>query len=211
MRAVRRLHRGCAVVVTVFVLAHLANHLAALAGIAAHLRFMDAARLVYRQPVVEVILLLCAAGQAGSGLWLVQAGWHKRAGWLAWLQAASGAYLALFLLIHVGAVLAGRIVLDLDTNVHFAAAGLQIWPYQLFFVPYYFLAVVAVFAHLGCALARRAGPAPRSRALAVALPLSAGVVLSGLVVVALMGRLYPYQVPQLYKDTYPAQAIAAHP
>ena len=141
----------------------------------------------------------------------MQAGWKRRTGWLAWLQAASGAYLALFLLIHVGAVLAGRTMLDLDTNVHFAAAGLQIWPYQLFFVPYYFLAVAAVFAHLGCALARRAGPAPRARALAVALPLSAGIVISSLVVVALMGGLYPYQVPQKYLDTFPAQAGATHP
>ncbi|MFC5462530.1 hypothetical protein [Massilia niabensis] len=211
MRTVRKLHRTCAAVVALFVLAHVVNHLAALGGIAAHLRFMDVARLVYRQPLAEAVLLLCAAGQAGSGLWLVRSGWKRRSGWLAWLQAVSGMYLALFLLIHVAAVLAGRTVLDLDTNVHFAAAGLQVWPYQLFFVPYYFLAVVAVFAHLGCALARRAGPAPRMRALAAGLPLSAGVVFSGLVLAALMGKLYPYEVPQAYKNTYPAQAAAARP
>jgi hypothetical protein len=202
MRIVRTLHRRCAVVVTLFVLAHLANHAAALGGITAHLRFMEGARLVYRQPVVETVLLLCVALQAGSGLWLAASGWKRRSGRIAWLQAASGAYLALFLLIHVGAVLLGRSVLELDTNVHFAAAGLQVWPYQLFFVPYYFLAVAAVFAHLGCALARRA----RSRAAMVAgAPLAAGVVFSGLVLAALMGKLYPYEVPQAYRDTFQAQ------
>jgi hypothetical protein len=202
MRIVRTLHRRCAVVVTLFVLAHLANHAAALGGIAAHLRFMEGARLVYRQPVIEAVLLLCVALQAGSGLWLAASGWKRRSGWIAWLQAASGAYLALFLLIHVGAVLFGRGVLELDTNVHFAATGLQVWPYQLFFVPYYFLAVAAVFAHLGCALARRA----RSTAgLAAGVPLAAGVVFSGLVLVALMGKLYPYEVPQAYRNTYQAQ------
>lgn len=58
MRIVRKLHRGGALLVGVFVLMHLANHLAALGGIAAHLRFMEAARLVYRQPLVEGLLLL---------------------------------------------------------------------------------------------------------------------------------------------------------
>jgi hypothetical protein len=202
MRAVRTLHRRCAVVVVLFVLAHLANHAAALGGVAAHLRFMEGARLVYRQPLVEIALLLCVAFQAGSGLWLAGAAWKRRLGWIARLQAASGAYLALFVLIHVGAVLVGRSVLELDTNVHFAAAGLQAWPYQLFFIPYYFLALVAVFAHLGCALARRARSAP---ALAAGLPLAAGVVFSGLVLAALMGKLYPYEVPQAYRNTWQAQ------
>jgi hypothetical protein len=213
MRTVRKLHRYGAIVVTLFVLAHLANHLAALGGIAGHLRFMEAARVVYRQPVVETLLLLGVAAQAGSGLRLLGAGWKRRRGWIAGLQAASGAYLALFLLIHVSAVLFGRLVLDLDTNVHFAAAGLQAWPYSLFFVPYYFLAVLAVFTHLGCALARRAGPAPRKRAAALAVPMGVGVVLSGMVLAALMGKLYPYQVPQPYQATYQAayQAQAAPP
>jgi hypothetical protein len=196
MRAVRKLHRGGALLVGAFVLMHLANHLAALGGIAAHLRFMETARLVYRQPLVETVLLLAVAAQAVSGLRLLVAGWQRKAGWIARLQAASGAYLALFLLIHVAAVLVGRAVLDLDTNVHFAAAGLQVWPYQLFFVPYYFLALLALFTHLGCALARRTGPAP------LVLPVCAGLVVSGLVVAVLMGKLLPYEVPQTYKNTY---------
>jgi hypothetical protein len=211
MKSVRKLHRYGATVVTLFVLAHLANHLAALGGIAAHLRFMEAARVVYRQPLVETLLLLGVAAQAGSGLRLLGAGWKRRSGWIASLQAASGACLALFLLIHVSAVLFGRAVLDLDTNVHFAAAGLQAWPYNLFFVPYYFLAVLAVFTHLGCALARRAGPAPGKRVAALAVPMSVGVVLSSMVLAALMGKLYPYEVPQRYMTTYQAQAAAAPP
>lgn len=209
MKTVRQLHRFGAVLVTLFVLAHLSNHVAALGGIAAHLRFMDAARLVYRQPVVETLLLLAVVVQSGSGLRLLVSGWTRRRGWLAWLQAGSGACLALFLLIHVPAVLVGRTVLGLDTNVHFAAAGLQAWPYQAFFLPYYFLAVLAVFTHLGCALARRAGPLPGRRAAAVAVPMCTGAVLSGIVVAALMGKLYPYEVPQAYRNTYQAQAMPA--
>jgi hypothetical protein len=203
MKRARKLHRVGAVVLALFVLAHLANHLAALGGIAAHLRFMEAARVVYRQPVVETLLLFGFVVQAGSGLGLLVSGWTRRRGWLAWLQAGSGAYLALFLLIHVPAVLFGRAVLDLDTNVHFAAAGLQVWPYSLFFVPYYFLAVLAVSTHLGCALARRTGPAPGRRAYAVVVTICLGAVVSGMVVAALMGMLYPYTVPLAYLKTYP--------
>lgn len=194
MKTVRKLHRGGALLVGIFVLIHLANHLAALQGIEAHLRFMEAARLLYRQPLVEGLLLLAVLAQAASGLRMLMG--KRRSDPIARLQAASGAYLALFLLIHVSAVLFGRAVLDLDTNVHFAAAGLQVWPYQLFFVPYYFLAVLALFAHLGCALARRAGTA------ALVVPLCAGALVSSLIVAALMGKLLPYEVPPMYRQTY---------
>lgn len=85
MKAVRKLHRYGAVVVALFVLAHLANHLAALGGIDAHLRFMAAARLVYRQPLVELVLLAAVTVQARTGLRLLAAGW-RRPGWLPRLQ-----------------------------------------------------------------------------------------------------------------------------
>jgi succinate dehydrogenase/fumarate reductase cytochrome b subunit len=206
MITLRALHRTTAVIVTIFVTVHVANHLAALAGVAAHLHFMEQVRVVYRRPVIETGLLLCVAMQATSGLWLVRSGWKKRSGLIAWLQAASGAYLALFLFIHVVAILFGRAVLGLDTNVHFAAAGLHARPFQYFFAPYYFLAVLAVFTHLGCAMSRYAGPALQSRAFAVFLPLCVGAVISSLVLAALMGKMYPYEVPQKYQDTYRPQA-----
>ena len=202
MKRLRTLHRYGGIGVALFVLVHLANHLAALGGIEAHLRFMEEARRVYRQPIVEIALLLLVALQAGSGVRLLAAGWKRRRGGIAWMQALSGGYLALFLLIHVAAVLFGRAVLDLDTNVHFAAAGLQVWPYQLFFVPYYFLAVLALFTHLGCALARRAAMAPHRRLAALAVPMCVGGVLAAVLLAALMGELYPYEVPQAYAATY---------
>jgi succinate dehydrogenase/fumarate reductase cytochrome b subunit len=202
MISLRAFHRSTAVLVTIFVTVHVANHVAALAGVAAHLHFMEQARMVYRQPVVEAVLLLCIAMQAGSGLWMVQRGRKTRSGLIASLQAASGSYLALFLVIHVAAVLFGRAALGLDTNVHFAAAGLQVRPFVYFFAPYYFLAVLALFAHLGCAISWHVRPAPRARALVLASALCVGAVISTLVLAALMGKLYPYEVPQKYQGTY---------
>jgi hypothetical protein len=201
MNAPRRLHRAAGALLAVFAAVHVANHLAALGGVDAHVRFMDAARRVYRQPVVEAVLLLCVVLQAASGLRMLWAGRSRRRGVLAWLQAGSGAYVALFLAIHVSAVLAGRIVGGLDTNFHFAAAGLHVWPFVLFFVPYYFLAVAALFVHVGCAL-RRGG-------MAVAWCAGAGGVVAGLIVATLMGKVVPVEIPAAYLRTF--GVVGAHP
>jgi succinate dehydrogenase/fumarate reductase cytochrome b subunit len=132
----RRLHRIAAAVAGVYVLAHLANHLAALHSIGAHIAFMQAVRRVTRIPPIEVLLLAGVGVQAGSGLGLVlrlARGQGPRRPPFERLQAWSGAYLALFLLVHVVSVLFGRAVLGLDTNFRFAAAGLNIAPWPLFF------------------------------------------------------------------------------
>jgi hypothetical protein len=71
-----------------------------------------------------------------------------------------------------------------------------------FFAPYYFLAVLALFAHLGCAISWHVRPTPRARALVLASALCVGAVMSTLVLAALMGKLYPYEVPPKYQSTY---------
>jgi hypothetical protein len=198
----RALHRTSAGLIAVFAAVHIANHLASLWGISVHLRVMELARTVYRQPVVEGLLLACVAFQVASGLWFVGSGWRQRAGAVAWAQALSGSYLALFLLVHVGAVLFGRGALGLDTNFYYAAAGLHVAPFHYFFVPYYFLAVVALFTHLGCAL-YWIGPAPlrhRGRAVVACALAGAGVAL--LIVLSLAGQVQPLQVPAPYLSTF---------
>ena len=201
--ALRRLHRLSAVLIALFAAVHLANHLAALRGIDAHIAFMEAARVVYRQPLVEAVLLACVAFQVASGLTLVLRGRRERRGVVAWLQAGAGAYLALFLLIHVSAILFGRIGLDLDTNFWYAAAGFHVPPYPLFFVPYYFLAVVALFAHLACARYWGAQAAGRRPGMAtIALPTLAGTAIGIAIVLLFAGAFYPVNVPVEYKATY---------
>ncbi len=199
----RSLHRASAIFIAAFACLHIGNHLAALAGIPLHIAFMAVARKLYRQPVVETLLLLCVSSQIASGLWFVTQGWKQRKGGVAWLQAISGALLALFLLVHVGAVLYGRAVLNLDTNFYFAAAGFFVPPNQFFFGPYYFVGVVAFFTHLGCAVYWHfQTSSPRTRVLAIALPMLVGVVVALLIVLSLAGKLQPVEVPAEYKATY---------
>jgi hypothetical protein len=40
--------------------------------------------------------------------------------------------MALFLIIHVSAVLTGRFILHLDTNFYFGVAGINNFPFSLF-------------------------------------------------------------------------------
>ena len=199
----RKFHGLSALFIAAYACVHIANHLVGLRGVESHIAFMRAARLVYRFPVVEVVLLMAVAFQIYSGLAFVVRGWRQRQGFMPWLQAGSGAYLVFFILNHVGAVLFGRTVLHLDTNFYYAAAGFYVPPFQFFFVPYYFLAVLAIFTHLGCALywQLRAKSRP-ARVLAVVVPSGLGLVASLLIVLLLAGVLYPVQVPAEYKATY---------
>ncbi len=191
--------------IALFAFAHIANHLAGLAGVATHLAFMESTRLVYRNPVVEIVLLLCVAFQVGSGLTLALRGWRLRRGFVPWLQALSGVYLSFFLLVHVSAILSGRVLLNLDTNFYFAAAGFHVPPYPFFFVPYYFLAVVALFAHLGCAAYWQVQHRPGlTRVLVIAIPTAVAAVVALLIVLLLAGKLQPFEVPAKYKATYGA-------
>lgn len=201
----RKLHAFSALFLGIYATFHLANHLAGLVGVEAHIAFMQSLRTIYRQPVVEVSLIAAVLLQIYSGISFVARGWKHRRGFMPWLQAGSGVYLAFFLLNHVGAVLLGRAVFKLDTNFYFAAAGFHVPPFQFFFAPYYFLGVMALFTHLGCALYWRLQTQSRSnRLLAVVLPVSIGAALSVLMVLMVAGALYPIQVPVEYTAPFAA-------
>jgi succinate dehydrogenase/fumarate reductase cytochrome b subunit len=200
----RRLHRIAAALTGLYVLVHLANHLLALKSIAAHIAFMQGVRTVTRVPAVEALLLAAVALQAGSGLRLLWRRRGQRRLRFDRLQALSGAYLAFFLLVHVVSVLLGRALLRLDTNFYYAAAGLQVRPYPLFFVPYYGLAVAALFVHLGCAL-RRMLPARMPLAARERLAwggIALGALMAVLIVAAFSGAFYAIDLPPAYRATF---------
>ena len=201
----RSLHKASALFFVAFVSLHIANHLAAVHSVALHIALMNSLRKAYRQPLVELLVLACAAFQATSGLVLVARGWSARSGFVARLQAVSGTYLAFFLLVHVSAVLYGRMVLKLDTNFFYAAAGLHVPPFQWFFAPYYFLAVLALFVHAGCASYwhfLRSGPTIGRALLASAT--GAGLIVSVLLTASLAGAFEALHIPSEYGVIYEA-------
>lgn len=200
----RHIHRFSAIAVGTYALVHLANHLAALQGVARHIAFMHGVHQVTRLPAVEALLLAAVIVQVGSGLLLAWRGRSRQRPPFARLQAVSGLYLAFFLLVHVGSVMFGRAILGLDTNFYFAAAGLLVAPYQLFFVPYYGLAVAALMVHLACGMRRLvpAGAAPAWRDGVGYAGIAVGILLAALIVAAFSGVFHPIALPPAYQATF---------
>ncbi len=200
------LHRTSAFIIGTYVAIHILNHLLAIQSVETHIAFMEAFRKIYRLPIVEIVLLVCVAFQIGSGIYFIKRRWGQRRGFFERVQSLSGGYLAYFLLAHVGAVLFGRSVLNLDTNFYYAAAGMHVPPFQLYFLPYYFLAVVAIFGHVACAvhwLARnRFSTAARNYFGGAVLVV--GILISTLIVTAFAGGFHPVEIPKEYRATYGA-------
>lgn len=144
----KRIHFISGLTITIFIGLHLVNHFVSIFGVVSHIDLMDKLRLIYRNVFVESILLIAVFVQIVSGIKLF---FSKRKTLLSYnnkLQIFTGLYLAFFFMMHVGAVLTGRYILELDTNFYFGVAGLNTFPFNLFFAPYYGLAIISFFGHI---------------------------------------------------------------
>jgi len=145
---IKRIHFLSGLMITLFIGVHLLNHFISVFGAEAHIEFMKYFRIVYRNQFVESLLLLTVMTQVISGLKLFLT---KRKVLLQRndkLQIWTGLYLSFFLIIHVSAIMIGRLVLQVDTNFYFGVAGLNTFPLNLLFIPYYLLAIIAFFGHI---------------------------------------------------------------
>ncbi|WP_439184924.1 hypothetical protein [Carboxylicivirga taeanensis] len=144
----KQVHYISGILISSFIGLHLFNHLLSLFGAACHIEFMQTLRVVYRNFIIEGLIFTAVAIQIISGIKLFIKKRKMATLFYEKLQISSGLYLAFFLIIHVGAVLSGRLVLQLDTNFYFGVAGLNTFPSNLFFIPYYALAIMGFFAHI---------------------------------------------------------------
>lgn len=145
----RKIHYASGLVITAFVIPHLYNHICSLLGADKHIEVMNTLRFFYRNIFFEVILLIAVTAQIASGLSFFVARKKTATAGFDKLQIWTGFYLAIFFVIHVSAVLVGRL-LDLDTNFYFGVAGINSFPVNLFFIPYYMLAIISFFGHIAC-------------------------------------------------------------
>ena len=208
MPSLNSLHRFFASIIVVFIALHLLNHLLAIVSVELHIIFMNAVRPFYRNLFVEVILLLSLLVQIFIRIKSVLRSRGKRRGFYQKAQVVSGLYLSFFILLHVSAVLYGRYFLELDTNFYFAASGLYADVLVLFFVPYYFLAIVSVFTHIACVvryyIAMKSTHAAANKfALSIVI---IGMLISSLVIASLYGAFYEVIIPEIYQSMYEAKA-----
>lgn len=179
-----RWHRWNAALLALFLTFHFANHLFLWGGIDRHIAVMQTLRTVYRQPVIEIVLLALFAAQIGIGAGLVVRRGRPRGGW-AWAQVLSGAVIVVFVAQHVTAALMARWQFpQMGTDAWWAASVVSGPPFVWYFAPYYVLGVWAVFVHVAAALRFRAWPQDPPR-LSLALPVI-GLVFAISIVAALM-------------------------
>ena len=134
---------------------HISNHVVGLVSAEMHLRVMHALRRWYRADYVEPELILLIVLQIATGAmlarrWLARAVDAARA-----LQAATGAYLGLYLVCHINSVFVYARANGIDTDFWFASggrAGLMADAWNTRLVPHYALAVLFLFVHLAAGL-----------------------------------------------------------
>lgn len=198
---VKRIHYYSGLTLTIFVGLHLFNHCYSLLGAARHIEVMTLLRHFYRNVLVETIIVMAVVIQVISGLKLFIAGRKTAGPGFEKLQLWTGFYLALFFVIHLGAVFAGRFLLKLDTNFYFGVAGLNSFPANLFFIPYYGLAIIAFFGHIAALHYKKMkrnifGMTPGVQAKCIIV---FGVCLAVIILLGLTNYLRGVEIPPAYR------------
>ncbi len=142
-------HRITGIVVSVFVVAHLLNHSMAWFGIETHQRILESLRVVYRQPFIEFLLVACFIFQAVSGFIFIKKIWRKKSKTtFERIQIYTGIVFGIFIIQHIAATLIQRRIFGFDTNFYFASRVVLEFPFKLYFIPYYFLGIMAFALHV---------------------------------------------------------------
>lgn len=146
--AIKKIHYISGLIISIFIGLHLFNHCYSILGADKHIELMTTLRYFYRNIFVEAILLSAVATQIYSGVKLFRTKRQISKTLFEKLHVWTGLYLAIFFIIHLGAVIGGRLILNLDTNFYFGVAGINSFPFNLFFIPYYLFAVISFFGHI---------------------------------------------------------------
>ena len=197
---IKKLHYLSGLTITIFIGLHLFNHACSIFGAERHIEVMNSLRLFYRNIFVETILLIAVLVQIVSGLKLFRTKIKTAASSFDKLHIWSGLYLAIFFIIHLSAVLGGRLVLHLDTNFYFGVAGLNSFPFNLFFIPYYGLAILAFFGHIAAIHNKKMnqnilGLSPNGQAKAI---LVFGICLTIVIFYGLTNHFNGVEIPKAY-------------
>ena len=178
-------------ILLLFVGPHIGNHLAGFWNGSVHIEIMNAARHVYRDDIVQPILLALIGFQILSGTALVRRRMRMPSDFLGTVQTMSGVYVGVYFLAHMTAVFAARHA-GTDTNWTWLTRpndSMLVSLSNLRLIAHYWVGPIAIVAHVACGLRmvllqHDISPAMANR-LALAL-IAAGVVASSLILVALL-------------------------
>ena len=178
-------------ILLLFVGPHLVNHVAGFWNEPVHIEIMNAVRHVYRDDIVQPMLLALIGFQILSGTALARRRMRMPSDFLGTVQTMSGGYVGVYFLAHMTAVFAARYA-GTDTNWTWLTRpgnSMLVSLSNLRLIAHYWVGPVAIVAHVACGvrmvlLQRDISPATSDR-LALAL-ITVGVVASSLILIALL-------------------------
>jgi hypothetical protein len=178
-------------ILLLFVGPHIANHLTGFWSGSVHTEIMNAARRVYRNDIVQPILLALIGFQILSGTILVGRRMRMPNDIFGTVQTMCGAYIGVYFLAHMTAVFAARHA-DVDTNWAWLTRpndSLLASLFKLRLIAHYWVGPIAIVAHVACGLRwvllqHDISPTTANR-IAWAL-ITLGVVTSSLILAALL-------------------------
>jgi hypothetical protein len=147
---------SAAAIVAIFLVFHISNHLVGVFGPDAHAAVMKIGRHVYRNAMIEPVLVGLIFFQVGSGLYFTTHYIVAPMDRFRAFQLASGIYIAFYAIGHMDSVfIFARIFLGIDTDWGFATGaptGLVKDPWNIRLVPHYALGVFFALSHLAAGL-----------------------------------------------------------
>jgi succinate dehydrogenase/fumarate reductase cytochrome b subunit len=181
---------ACAILL-LFVGPHIVNHVAGFWSGPIHIAVMNAVRRVYRDDIVQPMLLGLIGFQILSGTALVRRRIGMPSDLLDTLQTMSGVYVGVYFLAHMTAVFAARYT-GTDTNWNWLTRphdSMLVSLSSLRLIAHYWVGPIAIVAHVACGLRmvllQRDISLAAANRLVLAL-IAVGVVASSVIVVALL-------------------------
>jgi hypothetical protein len=198
-----RLHKITAVFVFVFVVIHLLTHLVGLRGVEDHDMAIRAARLLLRDPIIELSVLLVFFLQILTGYALSLKIWRENKDFRHQVHALSGTVFSVFFVIHMVHLAYGRFFVDIDPNFYFIHQSMIVDNWRWFFLISYGLGLAAFFIHMGVIAFGMAGKAhPWWGVLMLVIVLLAGIACIYYLGQMFTGRLYKVDAPQAYGELF---------
>jgi hypothetical protein len=181
---------SASLILLLFVLPHIVNHVAGFWSGAAHIELMKTVRYWYRDDIVQPVLLAQIGFQILSGGVLLRRRLTIPNDFLGTLQTMCGAYVGVFFLAHMTAVFAARYA-GTDTNWNWLTyddttmlGSLS----SLRLIAHYWVGLIVIVTHLACGLRmvllqREVSPMLAARVVPVFM--AVGVVVSSVILAAL--------------------------
>jgi hypothetical protein len=178
-------------ILLLFIGPHIVNHAAGFWNGPIHIAIMNVVRRVYRNDIVQPVLLALIGFQILSGTALVRRRMRMPSDIFGTVQTMCGAYIGVYILAHMTAVFAARYA-GVDTNWSWLTRpndSLLVSLSKLRLIAHYWVGPIAIVAHVACGLRwvllqRDISPATTNR-IAWAL-IIVGVVASSIILLALL-------------------------